>query len=732
MAYTKIKAIKKTLSKAIKYIENPAKTEGQQLVYGYGVEPLCAAAEFKMTVELAKQAKGDRFAVGGANNIAYHLIQSFAPEDNVTPAQALEIGKQLAANFTEGNFEYVVSTHIDKGQIHNHIIINATSFNTFKKLRTEPYKTASKIRAISDKLCADNQLSTIKSNERSMSSYKEYLATKNDTSWKANIRKRLSWLLQSCNNYEDFISDAAALGVTVNVDGKHIKYKMEGQERWVRGNKLDDMDTYTREGVKSALAINSKVQAVLKNNITAAVKSSHDYESYIAALAKSDISVRRHTDGSTLYVIGDEESVSETALGKEYEAANIITAIYSDTKIIKAAESGKRDVAELYKQSVIENPANKETRIVIDERSIKEITTEGALIDLPSGGAVFVDNKHINYSPQGNKRLSMEVFFNTKFNYYVSDRAGITTEQKGESIIRALSQQYGEPLHTLNVPADNIITLSDKGITIKLPGVARLFIEKEYVSYSKLNGGKVEVSLYDTYNYSYKVDDAGNKRATMQGSELRHLISNAKEPARTTDNSLSRRIGYAERKASINEVKGLSAALLMLRKENILERERYDERMAGLEKGRSDIESSRNTLNKTLEGYKNVAKCIKTYREYLPYATEVEKLPDKQKVSYSNLHRVEIAAFEKAKSLLAQMNVEVESVDEDKLLNLINEKGKELSQLDNDLAVLNAQKDKLADARQRLDSVQQISAEGLREHEQKQRSREEQIDNDGI
>ena len=131
MAYTKIKAIKKTLSKAIKYIENPAKTEGQQLVYGYGVEPLCAAAEFKMTVELAKQAKGDRFAVGGANNIAYHLIQSFAPEDNVTPAQALEIGKQLAANFTEGNFEYVVSTHIDKWQIHNHSIINATSFYIF-------------------------------------------------------------------------------------------------------------------------------------------------------------------------------------------------------------------------------------------------------------------------------------------------------------------------------------------------------------------------------------------------------------------------------------------------------------------------------------------------------------------------------------------------------------------------------------------------------------------------
>lgn len=117
MAITKIHAIKRTLSKAIAYIENPEKTDGQLLVSGYNVDPQLAAVDFEMTATLA--CKINYASSKRSRNLAYHLIQSFSPDDNITPEQAHALGKKLAAEFGEGKFEYVISTHIDKGHIHN-------------------------------------------------------------------------------------------------------------------------------------------------------------------------------------------------------------------------------------------------------------------------------------------------------------------------------------------------------------------------------------------------------------------------------------------------------------------------------------------------------------------------------------------------------------------------------------------------------------------------------------
>lgn len=104
MAITKIHAIKSTLGKALAYIENPDKTDGQMLVSGYNCEPQTASIDFEMTAVLAhktRNLKRKRFT-----NLAYHLIQSFSPEDAVTPEQAHELGKKLAFEYTGGKYEY--------------------------------------------------------------------------------------------------------------------------------------------------------------------------------------------------------------------------------------------------------------------------------------------------------------------------------------------------------------------------------------------------------------------------------------------------------------------------------------------------------------------------------------------------------------------------------------------------------------------------------------------------
>lgn len=117
MAITKIHAIKSTLGKALAYIENPDKTDGQMLVSGYNCEPQTASIDFEMTTVLAHKARNLKRK--RSTNLAYHLIQSFSPEDAVAPEQAHELGKKLAFEYTGGKYEYVVATHIDKGHIHN-------------------------------------------------------------------------------------------------------------------------------------------------------------------------------------------------------------------------------------------------------------------------------------------------------------------------------------------------------------------------------------------------------------------------------------------------------------------------------------------------------------------------------------------------------------------------------------------------------------------------------------
>lgn len=160
MAITKIHAVKVRLGDAINYIENPNKTDGQELISGYNTAPQTAVLDFSITAAMARKARNTSAKKQG--NLAYHLIQSFSPDDAVTPELAHKLGRKLAMEFTDGKFEFVVATHINKDSIHNHIIINAVSFYDYKKLRTVPYRTAQQIRSISDRLCMESQLSVIK------------------------------------------------------------------------------------------------------------------------------------------------------------------------------------------------------------------------------------------------------------------------------------------------------------------------------------------------------------------------------------------------------------------------------------------------------------------------------------------------------------------------------------------------------------------------------------------
>lgn len=255
MAITKIHAIKSTLSNVILYIENPSKTDGQLLVSGYNVEPQTAALDFEITAMMAH--KVHHISCKKTSNLAYHLIQSFSPTEKITPREAHDLGRKLALEFTEGKYEFVIATHIDKGHIHNHIIINSVSFYDYKKLRTVPYRTAQQIRSISDRLCMEAQLSVIKDPQKLGQLYPTYVQKKRTTSNRTEVRKKLNFCLERATNYAQFLQMAQELGISVCQRGKHMTYLPEGAGRAIRDTSLADTDKFTYTGLVERLEDNA-------------------------------------------------------------------------------------------------------------------------------------------------------------------------------------------------------------------------------------------------------------------------------------------------------------------------------------------------------------------------------------------------------------------------------------------------------------------------------------------
>ena len=244
MAVTKIKAIRGTLSKAIAYILNPEKTDEKLLVSSYGCASETAAREFEWTRKIAEQ-KG----MNPVRIIARHVIQSFEIGE-VTPELAHEIGKQFADEILGGKYEYVLTTHIDKDHVHNHLIFNAVDFVDY-----HAYKSYKRIyydmREVSDRLCKENGLSVIPPSQNKGMGYKEYTEAKRGTSWKQKLKQTIDRLVIIAKDYDDFLRLMQEAGYEIKT-GKYISFRAEGQERFTRSKTIGE--NYTEERIKERIA----------------------------------------------------------------------------------------------------------------------------------------------------------------------------------------------------------------------------------------------------------------------------------------------------------------------------------------------------------------------------------------------------------------------------------------------------------------------------------------------
>lgn len=255
MAVTKIHPIKATVNKAIEYICNPDKTDESIYISSFACAAETAAYDFKYTIDHANDLSN--LSKDEKENKAFHLIQAFQPGE-VSYEEAHAIGKELADKLLEGRYSYVLTTHIDKGHVHNHIIFCAVDnidYNHYHDCK----KSYWHIRHLSDNLCLEHNLSVIEPNNNRGQKYKEWYERKNQNSWKVQLKKDINQSIKVASTYEEFLALMRAKGYEIKnasfeeTSGKYIAFRPLGEKNFIRGRAKSLGNNFTKERIRDRI-----------------------------------------------------------------------------------------------------------------------------------------------------------------------------------------------------------------------------------------------------------------------------------------------------------------------------------------------------------------------------------------------------------------------------------------------------------------------------------------------
>lgn len=254
MAYTKLLVRRSNLSALVDYVKNEAKTTLkadllETLDYAMDEEKTRRGeVKFVSGINCFPEDAAERMIVtkkewnktGG--RLAYHLIQSFAPGENVTPELAHEIGRQYAERLLPG-YEVVVSTHLDRDHTHNHIVFNSVCMVSGEKFHLAKPEFYEKIRGISDALCREHGLPVIEFEYGDKMTYKEWLERgAGGKTWKEIIQSDVETVLHDARSMGEFMAALEDRGYEVDTSGKYAKVRPYEKERFVRLNTIGFSD----------------------------------------------------------------------------------------------------------------------------------------------------------------------------------------------------------------------------------------------------------------------------------------------------------------------------------------------------------------------------------------------------------------------------------------------------------------------------------------------------------
>lgn len=187
----------------INYVCNKEKTT-DKLISGKDCMPESCEYEFAEVKKAFGKTDGRTY---------YHMIQSFSPDDRITPEQAHEVGMQMAELF-EG-YQVLVVTHTNKAHIHNHLVINSVNFENGKKL-TISNQELERIKNYSNSICLKNGWDVTEAKTR----------RNRNPKWKQIIIEDALAAMVESYSMDEYISKLKELGIYVsyNPDYKYMTY----------------------------------------------------------------------------------------------------------------------------------------------------------------------------------------------------------------------------------------------------------------------------------------------------------------------------------------------------------------------------------------------------------------------------------------------------------------------------------------------------------------------------
>ena len=319
MAYTSIHTIRATVSAAIAYITNGDKTVNGVYVNSYACRADSAGASEDFR---AVRQQG----TGRTQILAYHLIQSFAP-DEVTPEQAMQIGEELCDKFLQGNYQYVLAVHNDKEHIHCHIIFNNTnlynglSFTTEHNQGRKNERAWAKLREISDELCKEYGISVIEAKSKGVSHFERNMQ-KEGKSWKDKLRVKIAEVMLYSRDFKDFLEKCAECGIEyVYKPSNKVKLKFrlsgEGQQKFTRADTLGD--DYTAERIAEQIAEIQNTQSIAekKEDLWVSIRGMRNCEKIIADLESVGIKSFKEFSGFMWNCQHSDDHTEELSLLKK-------------------------------------------------------------------------------------------------------------------------------------------------------------------------------------------------------------------------------------------------------------------------------------------------------------------------------------------------------------------------------------------------------------------------------
>jgi hypothetical protein len=354
------------LKAAIDYICNPEKTGGKLLASSYGCAAETADIEFEWT---------RRHSIDKGTKLGRHLIQVFEPGE-VSPEEAHRIGMELAKEVLGGKYEFVLTTHIDKDHIHNHLIFNSVSFTDHKHYHSNK-RSYHEICRTSDRLCKEHGLSVIVPGQDKGKSYIEHQAAQAGTSYKAKLKAAIDRLIPASTDFEDLLLRLQREGYEIK-RGKYVSCRASDQERFTRMKTLG-VD-YTEDAITARIAgrfrpsrqrtqHDGKVSLLIdiQNNIKAQQNAGFAHWAKLNNLKQAALTEKRDT---ALASIKDaERRMAELTLVKKHAAT------YRQLKPVYDRYRQSRDKEKFLR--------GHESEIILFEAAARELKRLGA-VPLPS------------------------------------------------------------------------------------------------------------------------------------------------------------------------------------------------------------------------------------------------------------------------------------------------------------------------------------------------------------